>query len=172
MDQTFSNGIQQTNALGIRGVYNLGNAADRPVLRQTQAGKRINSVYGSARFDYDSKIYLDVTGRNDWSSTLPLNNNSFFYPSVGLSAIVSDMLKLPTFISFAQVRGSWAATGNDTDPLLTQRVFNFGTLPSSVINQALLPNTNLRPERTSAIEPPPAHRRAPSAPLCSRSAPG
>ena len=152
MDQTFSNGIQQTNSLGIRGVYNLGNAADRPVLRQTQAGKRINSVYASARFDYDNKIYLDVTGRNDWSSTLPLNNNSFFYPSVGLSAIVSDMLRLPSCISFAQVRGSLAATGNDTDPLLTQRVFNFGTLPSSVTNQALLSNTNLRPERTSAIE--------------------
>ena len=152
MDQTFSNGTQQTNSLGIRGVYNLGNAADRPVLRQTQAGKRINSVYASARFDYDKKIYLDVTGRNDWSSTLPLNNNSFFYPSVGLSAIVSDMLRLPSFISFAQIRGSLAATGNDTDPLLTQRVFNFGTLPSSVTNQALLSNTNLRPERTSAIE--------------------
>ena len=152
MDQKFSNGIQQTNNLGIRGVYNLGNAADRPVLRQTEAAKRINSVYGSARFDYDNKVYLDVTGRNDWSSTLPLNNNSFFYPSVGLSAIVSDMVKLPKFVSFAQIRSSLAATGNDTDPLLTERVFNFGTLPSSVTNQALLPNTNLRPERTSAFE--------------------
>ena len=152
MDQKFSNGIQQTNSLGIRGVYNLGNAADRPVLRQTEAAKRINSIYGSARFDYDNKIYLDITGRNDWSSTLPLDNNSFFYPSVGLSAIVSEMVTLPKFISFAQLRGSLAATGNDTDPLLTQRVFNFGTLPSSVANQALLPNTNLRPERTSAFE--------------------
>lgn len=152
MDQTSSNITQQTNNLGIIGVYNMGNAADRPVLRQTDSGKRINSVYGSARFDYDSKIYLDVTGRNDWSSTLPLNNNSFFYPSVGVSAIISEMVKMPSFISFAQLRSSLAATGNDTDPLLTERVFNFGTLPSSVTNQPLLPNTNLRPERTTAFE--------------------
>ncbi|GAB2557365.1 SusC/RagA family TonB-linked outer membrane protein [Spirosoma areae] len=152
MDQTFSNGIAQTNALGIRGVYNLGNAADRPVLRQTDAAKRINSVYGSARFDYQNKLYVDVTGRNDWSSTLPLDNNSFFYPSVGVSAVVSELIALPKAVSFAQVRTSWAATGNDTDPLLTQRVFAFGTLPSSVLNTPLLTNPGLRPERTAAFE--------------------
>jgi TonB-linked SusC/RagA family outer membrane protein len=152
MDLSSFNGTAQTNALGIRGVYNLGNAADRPVLRQTDAAKRINSIYGSARFDYENKIFLDVTGRNDWSSTLPLDNNSFFYPSVGLSAIISEMVSLPKVLSFAQIRTSWAATGNDTDPLLTQRVFNFGTLPSSVINTPLLTNPGLRPERTSAYE--------------------
>ena len=152
MNQATFNGIAQTNALGIRGVYNLGNAADRPVLRQTDATKRINSIYGSARFDYLNKIYVDVTGRNDWSSTLPLDNNSFFYPSVGVSAILSEMIKMPKAISFAQVRTSWAATGNDTDPLLIERVFAFGTLPSSVINTPLLTNAGLRPERTSAFE--------------------
>ncbi len=152
MNQATFNGVAQTNALGIRGVYNLGNAADRPVLRQTDATKRINSVYGSARFDYSNKIYLDVTGRNDWSSTLPLDNNSFFYPSVGVSAILSEMIKMPKAISFAQVRTSWAATGNDTDPLLTERVFAFGTLPSSVTNTPLLTNAGLRPERTAAFE--------------------
>lgn len=152
MDQAFFNGVAQTNALGIRGVYNLGNAADRPTLRQTDAAKRINSVYGSARFDYQNKVYLDLTGRNDWSSTLPLDNNSFFYPSVGLSAIISDMLTLPRAISFLQLRSSWAATGNDTDPLLTQRVFAFGTLPSSVVNTPLLTNAGLRPEQTAAFE--------------------
>ena len=152
MNQATFNGVAQTNALGIRGVYNLGNAADRPVLRQTDATKRINSIYGSARFDYQNQIYLDVTGRNDWSSTLPLDNNSFFYPSVGLSAILSEMIKMPKAVSFAQFRTSWAATGNDTDPLLTERVFAFGTLPSSVVNTPLLTNAGLRPERTAAFE--------------------
>lgn len=152
MNQSSFNGVAQTNALGIRGVYNLGNAADRPVLRQTDATKRINSVYGSARFDYENKIYLDVTGRNDWSSTLPLDNNSFFYPSVGLSTVLSEMIKMPKAISFAQIRTSWAATGNDTDPLLTERVFAFGTLPASVTNTPLLTNAGLRPERTAAFE--------------------
>ncbi|HLL94737.1 MAG TPA: hypothetical protein VK404_07160, partial [Spirosoma sp.] len=152
MDQTSLNNVAQTNQLGIRGVYNLSNAADRPVLRQIDAGKRINSLYGSARFDYMNKIFLDVTGRNDWSSTLPLDNNSFFYPSVGVSAILSELFILPSAISFVQVRSSWAATGNDTDPSLTQRVFSFGTLPSSVTNTLLLTNPGLRPERTSAFE--------------------
>jgi len=142
----------QTNALGIRGVYNLGNAADRLAPRPNDAAKRINSVYGSARFDFENKIFLDVTGRNDWSSTLPLDNNSFFYPSVGLSAIISELVALPKAISFVQLRTSWAATGNDTDPLLTQRVFNFGTLPGSVTNTPLLTNAGLKPERTSAFE--------------------
>jgi hypothetical protein len=152
MDLSSFNGTAQTNALGIRGVFNLGNAADRPVLRQTDAAKRINSVYGSARVDYQNMLFLDVTGRNDWSSTLPLDNNSFFYPSVGLSAVMSEMVSLPKAVSFVQLRGSWAATGNDTDPLLTQRVFNFGTLPSSVVNTPLLTNPGLRPERTTAYE--------------------
>ncbi|MEM1214323.1 MAG: SusC/RagA family TonB-linked outer membrane protein [Bacteroidota bacterium] len=152
MDQTFANETFETRDLGVPGVYNRGNAGDVPRLTQFDAGKRINSLYGSAQIDFDEKVYIDVTGRNDWSSALPLDNNSFFYPSVGVSALLSDMVNLPSSISYAQLRASWAATGNDTDPLLTQRVLSFGTLPSSVINPALLVNPELRPERTSAIE--------------------
>lgn len=152
LDQSFSNETFETRDLGVPGVYNKGNAGDVPSLGQFDADKRINSVYGSAQLDFNGKIYLDVTGRNDWSSTLPLDNNSFFYPSVGVSAILSELIDLPSAISFAQIRGSWAGTGNDTDPLLTQRVLSFGTLPSSVINPSLLTNPDLKPERTSAIE--------------------
>ncbi len=152
LDQRFENELFETRDLGIPGVYNRGNAADDPSLSQSDADKRINSIYGSAQFNYSDKIYLDITGRNDWSSTLPLNNNSFFYPSVGLSAILSEMLALPDLINFVQLRASWAATGNDTDPLLIQRTLAFGTLPSSVINPSLLSNPDLKPERTTAIE--------------------
>ncbi|MEM9932610.1 MAG: SusC/RagA family TonB-linked outer membrane protein [Bacteroidota bacterium] len=152
MDQSFNNDFFETRDLGVPGVYNKGNVGAPPVTANTDAEKRINSVYGSARIDLDDKIYLDVTGRNDWSSALPTDNNSFFYPSVGVSAILSEMLILPSVINFAQLRGSWAATGNDTDPLLTERVLSFGSLPSSVVNPRNLVNPELKPERTSAVE--------------------
>lgn len=152
MDQSFSNQTFETRDLGVPGVYNKGNAGDVPQLGQADAAKRINSVYGTAQLDYQEKLYLDVTGRNDWSSALPLDNNSFFYPSVGLSAVLSEMIDLPSSFDFLQLRASWATTGNDTDPLLTERVLAFGTLPSSVLNPSLLVNPDLKPERTQAVE--------------------
>jgi len=152
LDQSYSTDYFETRDLGVPGVYNKGNAGDVPFVGNFDAHKRINSVYGMAQLDFNEKIYVDVTGRNDWSSALPLDNNSFFYPSVGVSAIVSKLIDLPASISYAQVRASWAGTGNDTDPLLTQRVLSFGTLPSSVINPSLLVNPELKPEKTSAFE--------------------
>ena len=147
-----SNTFFETRMLGVVGVYNQGNAGDTPLTSNFNADKRINSLYGTAKLSFDESIYLDITARNDWSSALPSDNNSFFYPSVGVSAILSNLIELPDVISFAQVRASLAEVGNDTDPFLTQRTLAFGTLPSSVVNPSLLPNTNLKPEQTSAFE--------------------
>ena len=152
LNQRLGNQAIETRNLGVPGVYNIGNAGDVPNLIQYDARKRINSVYGTAQLSFKEMLYVDVTGRNDWSSALPLDNNSFFYPSVGLSAVLSEMINMPDAINSAQLRASWAMTGNDTDPLLTQRVLSFGTLPSSVVNPFLLVNPELRPENTSAIE--------------------
>jgi outer membrane receptor protein involved in Fe transport len=152
LDQTYSTDNFRTDKLGVPFIYNKGNAGDVPRVSNFDASKRINSVYGSAQVGFNEMLFVDVTGRNDWSSALPMNENSFFYPSVGVSAILSRMLKLPQAISYAQLRASWAATGNDTDPLLTQRVLSFGTLPSSVVNPSKLINPALKPERTKAIE--------------------
>ncbi|MEJ7740242.1 MAG: SusC/RagA family TonB-linked outer membrane protein [Chitinophagaceae bacterium] len=152
LDQTYNTDFYESRKLGVPFVYNKGNAGDVPRTINYDATKRINSVYGSAQVGLDEKLFVDVTGRNDWSSALPMNDNSFFYPSVGVSAILSRLLNLPQMISYAQLRASWAATGNDTDPLLTQRVLSFGTLPSSVINPSNLVNPALKPEKTKAIE--------------------
>jgi len=78
--------------------------------------KRINSVYSTAQFRYGSMWYLDLSARNDWSSTLPADNNSYFYPSVSTSFILSEVFDMPTWMTFAKVRGSWAQVGSDTDP--------------------------------------------------------
>jgi TonB-linked SusC/RagA family outer membrane protein len=78
--------------------------------------KRINSIYGSASVGYKDFIYLDITGRNDWSSTLPLTNCSYFYPSVGVSFIPSELFKIPSSVFYGKLRASYAQVGNDTDP--------------------------------------------------------
>src|SRR5699024_9469940 len=98
---------------------------------------------------------LDITGRNDWSSTLPPDSRSYFYPSVGLSAVLSDLFRsFPEFISFAKLRASWARVGSSalsfslrrTASLITRG--NAGFLKLST----LLPAENLKPEETEAIE--------------------
>ena len=152
LDIISDNSFFETRFLGIVGVYNQANAGDFPATSNYNAQKRINSIYGTAKLNYDEFIFLDITARNDWSSALPSDNNSFFYPSVGLSTVLSNVFELPEFISFAQIRGSFAEVGNDTDPYLTQRTLSFGTLPSSVVNPTLLPNLDLNPEQTTAYE--------------------
>lgn len=142
----------RVDQLDILDVYNFGNALDRPVINEADAERRINSFYGSANLSFDDKLFVDVTGRNDWSSTLAERNNSFFYPSVGVSALISKMTSLPSSIDYLQVRASWANTGNDTDPQLINPTYAFGTLPGSVTNQNLIVDPNLKPERTTAYE--------------------
>ncbi|MFT5264317.1 MAG: ferric enterobactin receptor, partial [Polaribacter sp.] len=150
--QLISNKIAQTNSLAIPGVYSLGNAADSPLLVQNDTEKRLNSVYATAELGYDNKLFIDVTGRNDWSSTLPKDNQSFFYPSVGVSAVISKMAKLPTAISYLKLRGSVAATGNSTDPGIINNSYNLGSLPGSVSNPSFITDSDIKSEKTVALE--------------------
>lgn len=150
--------------LNIPGVYRLTNSRIALVSNQNNVGKRINSFYGSGGISYKNRLFLDVTGRNDWSSALTLpqdlkafgnEQNSYFYSSVALSAIISDMIKLPSVISFAKLRGSFAQVGNDTDPFAFTQTFNrsdpFGA--SQVYGEtSRLSNLNLKPEISSAFE--------------------
>ncbi len=137
------------------GVYSFNNTRRPLEVSVNNSEKQINSLYGFARFSYDDLIYLDVTGRNDWSSTLPTNNNSYFYPSATLSAIVGDMFETPEWISFAKVRAAYAEVGNDTDPYRLASFFTnetpFGDNPVLTESQ-LIPNADLKPEITSSYE--------------------
>lgn len=120
--------------------------------------KEIQSVFGNASIGYKSRIYLDVTGRNDWSSTLPKENRSYFYPSVSLSGIISEMVKLPEWIDYLKVRTSWAKVGNDTDPYrLAYTYSKYGSLVNGgpILEMQLpneLPLMNLKPESTNSYE--------------------
>ena len=134
------------------GVYKLSNGVAAPITTFTERNKRVNSVYGTATLSYANKIFLDVTGRNDWSSTLPSGNNSFFYPSVSTSFILSDLLRLPEQISFAKLRASWEQVGNDTDPYKTAKYYNTSAFPGSASVSPTLYNARFKPEISNSIE--------------------
>lgn len=141
----------------IPGIYNLGNAASGVITDQFRLRKGINSVFAVANLSWNNYLYLDLTGRNDWSSTLPAGNNSYFYPSATLSAIVTDMIDLDSGspLSFAKIRAAYAEVGGDTDPYSVRNVYEYdnawGEYPVAGLSSQLN-NAELLPERTSSVE--------------------
>jgi len=118
--------------------------------------RRINSVYGSADLSYSNFLYLNLTGRNDWFSTLSPKNNSILYPSAGVSFILSEVLKLPSFVNYAKVRGSLASSGGDTKPyqLALTYALTGATqgVPLAQINQSQVPNARIQPYSVNSSE--------------------
>lgn len=147
--------------LAVPGTANLGNGLNQTV-SEGYSKKEIQSVFFNASVGYKSMAYLDVTGRNDWSSTLPSFNRSYFYPSVSGSVILSEIFKLPDWVTYFKVRGSWAKVGNDTDPYRLASLYTFwsSTSPDNRINPSSLklllggqlPLTDLKPESTTSTE--------------------
>lgn len=101
------------NGLLVPQLWTVQNSIDQPSAQTNKSVYQRKSVYGYADLGYKKMIFLSVTGRIDQSSTLPKQNNSYFYPSTSLSAIVSEMVKMPSFISFAKLRASYAKVGAD-----------------------------------------------------------
>lgn len=133
------------------GVYQLSNSLDPAVADPQRSQKAINSVYAATQWSYNNAIFLDLTGRNDWSSTLPYGHNSFFYPSVSTSFSLGDMFTLPKQISFAKLRLSYAQVGNDTRPYQTTKYYD-KIYSNTFTNSPTLFNPNLKPEITSSYE--------------------
>jgi len=159
LDQKAFTSQAQTTSLAQPGIFRLSNAASPIEVFEFESNKRINSFYGLAKFGYKDFLFLDVTGRNDWSSALAtpfsVDNTSFFYPSVSSSFIVSEVVDLPEVVSFAKLRASWAQVGNDTDPYQTTGAFvaqtPFNGQPT-FSNSNTIANANLQPELTSSFE--------------------
>jgi len=150
-------GLSTTNggALLKPNLFTVTNAANFSG-SENGATKKINSVYGFANIGYKNWLFLDVTARNDWSSTLPPSAWSYFYPSVGLTWVLSDMLKasMPTWLTFAKVRASYAQVGNDTDPYNIYPTFDFmtGGANGYASRGGEKPASNLKPEMTKSNE--------------------
>jgi TonB-linked SusC/RagA family outer membrane protein len=137
-------------------IYTLGNYQTYPRMTSNYGPDKItNSLYAFVNLGYKNMLYMDITGRNDWSSTLPPQNNSYFYPSVSLSAILSEMIELPKVISFWKVRTSYASVGNDTNPGVLQPDFSFTEGSGGVAGiteGATRREYNLKPELASSFE--------------------
>lgn len=119
--------------------------------------KKVNSLYGSASISYRDFLYLDLTGRNDWSSTLPENNWSYFYPSVSLSALLNDFIDPDAnFLDYLKIRGSWAKVGGDTGPYQLDISYNLqqnGYLGLTTLSRpSVRLNPDLKPEQTKSTE--------------------
>lgn len=159
MDQWAVTSQTQATSLAQPGIFKLSNAAAPLEIFEQSARKRINSFYGVAKLGYKDFLFVDLTGRNDWSSALATpvstDNTSFFYPSISSSLVLSKVLNLPESISFAKIRASWAQVGNDTNPFQTAGVFRaqtpFNSQPT-FSDQPFIPNSSLKPEQTSSVE--------------------
>lgn len=136
--------------------YHLSNVRDLST-SQNITKSRLVGAYGDLLLDYDDFLYINITGRNDWSSTLPADNRSFFYPSVNVGFSFSDVMDLPDYITYGKLRASYAQVGKDADPYLTSVTYN---TPSAYpidgrvgfSRSDILGSEDLKPERTTSWE--------------------
>ena len=140
----------------VPGFYNVNNLQNKNT-NYSYREKRINSVFGSAEFSYNKYLYLTVTARNDWYSTLSPNNWSILYPSVAASFILSDAVKLPEVFNYAKLRASWAKVGGDRSPYGVALPYSLSSnpyngLPVGSVNTNEIPNKNLVPYQVTSYE--------------------
>lgn len=139
------------------GVYSVTNARNTPDPWDWLDRKRVNSLLGQAEIGFNNYFFVTVTGRNDWSSTLPEDNRSYFYPSVSTSLVFTDLFPQlqDSPLSFGKLRASWARVGNDTDPYNLRNTFAaqdpFQGFPTFTVPNTLA-NANLKPETTESWE--------------------
>jgi TonB-linked SusC/RagA family outer membrane protein len=151
-DQTYTSGIS------VPGIYNVSNAAIAPTLANSFSERQINSLYGSLAFTWDGWWTVEGTARNDWSSTLPRGNNSYFYPSVNTSVVLTDAIPslASNTLSYLKLRAAYAQVGNDAPPYQLASTYNgvsnkFGSLPQYELSSNIA-NFDLKPEITNSFE--------------------
>lgn len=142
--------------LNVPTFYSLSNSITQPASSENERIERqVRSLFGYADIGYKEMVYVNFTGRNDWTSTLQKPYNSFFYPSVSLSIIGSQIVQLPDVISYFKLRGAYAKISADVDPYYTLATYSIGT-PWNGGSSLNLPGTlipsNIRPKTTISQE--------------------
>jgi TonB-linked SusC/RagA family outer membrane protein len=135
--------------------FNVSNIAQQNV-RYASAyyEKNINSLYATASLGFRDMAYLDLTGRNDWSSTLPESENSYFYPSASVSLLLNKIFNMSHTFNLLKLRGGWASVGKDTDPYNlygTVGIYSFGGITTESLS-GTLKNPTLKPEQAISTE--------------------
>ncbi|MDO6433194.1 SusC/RagA family TonB-linked outer membrane protein [Flavitalea sp. BT771] len=148
---------QKAPKLAVAGLYTLTNSRDPLVSLNNFSKLKTYSIFGSAQLSFRNYAFLNFTSRNDWASTLPIQNLSYFYPSVSASLVLSDAFDIKSdVLSYAKIRGGWSKVGaeagayqlNNTFPFITP---TFGTYPQLTAGAVDL-NSTLKPEMTTASE--------------------
>jgi len=159
-ERKISSLLASVTNLDIPNFYELSNSSIKPIVAQNDSMRRSFGAFASVETSYKNRLFLTLTGRNDWTSTLPMGANSYFYPSVSLSGIVVD-----TQDYFLKLRAGYASLANDTNPYQTESAlsqgnaaFGFGSilLPLGGVNgyefAGNLGNMNLKPEKVKELE--------------------
>lgn len=127
-----------SGGVSVPGIYTVESSIDRPERTDFTSEKEIQSVYGRVGLGWRGLLYLDVTGRNDWSSALEEGNNSYFYPSVSSSFVFSELLGANNIVSFGKIRGGIATVGNDPAPYQTRQTYvngnPYGSSPAYAVD--------------------------------------
>lgn len=155
-NKQYENNYQAAPRLAVADLYTLTNSRDPLISSNDFYRLRQYGLYGSIQLDYRRWAFLNITGRNDWSSTLPVDNNSYFYPSVTASVLLSEALGWRSkAVNYLKIRGGWSQVGADANPyqlatvFTSETAFNGNPLQSS---STIGMNPNLKPEKTSSIE--------------------
>ena len=155
-NKQYENNYQAAPRLAVADLYTLTNSRDQLTSSNYFYRLRQYGLYASAQVNYRGWAFLNMTGRNDWSSTLPAGNNSYFYPSVTASVLLSEALGWKNrSISYLKLRGGWSQVGSDADPYqlatvyVSETAFNGNPLQTSS-GEGM--NPALKPEKTSSIE--------------------
>lgn len=155
-NKQYENNYQAAPRLAVADLYTLTNSRDPLTSSNDFYRLRQYGIYGSIQLDYRRWAFLNITGRNDWSSTLPVDNNSYFYPSVTASVLLSEAFGWRSkAVNYLKIRGGWSQVGADANPyqlatvFTSETAFNGNPLQSS---STIGMNPNLKPEKTSSIE--------------------
>jgi TonB-linked SusC/RagA family outer membrane protein len=144
-----------TDGIVVPWVYSLNNTMGNVKALTYYEQREIRSVFGTVTLDMIDAFFLTLTARNDWSSTLPKSNNSYFYPSVSLSTLVSNLVELPDVFDYLKLYGSWAEVSSDLSPYQTSSYYNnsgsYSGLPRVTYPSGII-NPNIKPEKSTSFE--------------------
>jgi TonB-linked SusC/RagA family outer membrane protein len=143
------------DGLSAPGFYNIAASIGRPLSNNFLFERQVNSAFGNVSLGFRDFIFLEGSIRNDWSSTLPANNNSYLYPSISAGLIFTELIPKNNVLSYGKIRAGYAQVGTDVDPYRTALAYSVSTPYGNSATSYLpsqLPNSNLLPGLSSSYE--------------------
>ncbi len=155
LNRSYSRHQQWADDLKYPSIYTLANAEAMVKTTNDSYVRQTNSLYGMAQVSWKNAVFVDITGRNDWSSTLPASNRSYFYPSISASGVLNELWNIGRangLVNLLKVRASWAMVGHDTSPYRIEEFYSSTLFPGNVTIQDKKVNGTLKPEMVSSFE--------------------